>query len=40
MSSLPSQSAQKMKPLLIALAVIAAFVALITQAPHIVRALQ
>jgi len=37
--SLPSQASQKMKPLFIAIGVIAAFVLLITQAPHLVRAL-
>lgn len=37
--SLPSQTSQKMKPLLIALGVITAIVLLITQAPGIVRAL-
>jgi hypothetical protein len=37
--SLPSQSSQKMKPLFIALGVIALIVALITQAPSFVRML-
>jgi hypothetical protein len=40
MSSLPSQTSQKLKPLFIAVGVIALFVTLITQMPTIVRALQ
>lgn len=35
--SLPSQSSQKMKPLFIALGVIALIIAIITQAPSFVR---
>ena len=39
MSSLPSQSSQKLKPLAIAIGVIALIIVIITQAPSIVRAL-